>query len=154
MPSDYRFDFSNLRKSPWVGELTRYLAEYEKRARKLFHGLDIKSKGRSARKKGLQNLEKLSAQANRTRQDLERKVTELVQKESKRLGDGVNELLDYVRRVAKAENPPKRPRSHKVRKSTRSTAKARRQTAAPKANLASAPSSTAPTPSQPSLGQP
>lgn len=101
MSQEYRFDFNNLSKSPWVSEITKYLAEYEKKAKKLIQGLDVRSP--VVREKGLENLEKLSSQVSKKRKDFEKKVKGLVHKESKRFNEGINEFLEYVRTIAKAD---------------------------------------------------
>ncbi len=106
MPQDFKFDFSNLSNSPWVGDLGRHIAAYEKRAKQLVREIDLRSRG--AREKSLKRLEQLSNQLNKARGQFERRATDLLQKESKRLNGRVNELMGYIRSIAKAEKPAKK----------------------------------------------
>ena len=131
MPHDFKFDFSNLVKSPWMTELNRYVSKYEKQAKELISELDRKS--RQARSNGVHNLEKLTAQILKVRQELEKKVTELAQKESIRVNEVLNELLEYVRSIAKSDKPmpSKRPVKRSAAGKARKSA-ARKPSGAPR----------------------
>jgi hypothetical protein len=102
MPQELKFDFESLKRSAWVGQLTKHLNEYEKVVRKWMRQLDTKSQ--KARGQGIKKLDKLSAHIAKTRVELEKRITSLVQTETKRLNRGVQEFLDYARMVAKAES--------------------------------------------------
>ncbi|MBI1860863.1 MAG: hypothetical protein HYR96_08095 [Deltaproteobacteria bacterium] len=131
MSQEFKFDFANLTKSPWVTELNRHLVEYEKKAKQLARELDLRSRG--AREKSLKGLEQLTGQLNKTRQDLEKRATALLQKESKRLNLKLNEFLEYVQSIAKAEKPA---RKAKGKQKAKSSAKRARKASAPRRDQA------------------
>lgn len=78
-----------------VDQLSKQLATYEKRVKTLVHDMDVST--RDARKQGRERLDGFLNDLRVRRDQLEKKVTELVNTESKKIQDGVNELVAYLK---------------------------------------------------------
>ena len=96
-----KLDLKKLANSELVGSLTKHLTQYEGKLKKLLNEFDLKS--REARSKGQKQIDKVSQQFRQTRGDLEKRVTNLLHQEGKRLNEGVNDLVNYLKSVAKSE---------------------------------------------------
>lgn len=78
-----------------VEQLTKQFAAYEKRVKGLVHEMDVST--RDARKQGRERLDRFLEDLRGRRGLLEKKVTELVSSESKKIQEGVNELVAYLK---------------------------------------------------------
>jgi TolA-binding protein len=78
-----------------VDQLSKQFAAYEKRLKTLVHDMDVQT--RDARKQGRDRLDRFLDELRGRRDVLEKRVTELVSTESKRIHEGVNELVTYLK---------------------------------------------------------
>lgn len=78
-----------------VEQLTKQLAGYEKRVKQIVHDMDVST--RDARKQGRDRLDRFLEDLRGRRSQLEKKVTELVSTESKKIHEGVNDLVAYLK---------------------------------------------------------
>ena len=123
-----RFDLKKIANTPWVENLTKQFNGYESRVKRLVKDIDLK--GREARTKGKKQLNRFTHQLQKTRNEVEKKVTVLINKESKKLNGKVTELFKYLKTMANNE------KQVKVKKTTakkRNTVSAKKK-AAPKKN--------------------
>lgn len=104
-----KLDLKALANSELMGSLSKHLNTYEKKVKKLVNDFDLKS--RDARHKGQLQLDKLANQFKKTRSDLEKRVTGLLHAEGQRLNQGVSELFNYLKSIAKNEKLEKKPLS-------------------------------------------
>ncbi len=96
-----KLDLKKLAESELAQSLSRHLNSYEVRVKRLVKDFDVKS--REARDKGQKQLDKFAGQLKRTRTGLEKRVSTLYHHESQRLNQGVNELFNYLKSIAKSE---------------------------------------------------
>jgi methyl-accepting chemotaxis protein len=89
---------SQLKNAAWLGDLSQHLNEYEKRLKSVVKDLDLKS--RDARDKSRKQLDTFTKQLKKTRTDLEKRVKSLVNQEAKRLNEGFNELVTYLKSLS------------------------------------------------------
>lgn len=99
--SNIKVDFSKWANHPSINQLTRQITTYEKRVSSLVKGFDLK--GREARKRSRKQLDKVLVQLKQTRANVEKKVTQLVNVEGKKLNKRVNELVSYLKVVSRKE---------------------------------------------------
>jgi hypothetical protein len=100
-----KLDLKKLSKSELVENLSRHLSAYEDRWKKVLRDFDVKS--RDARDRSREQWDKFSRQLKDRRVELEKRVTNTFQVESKRLSrqinQGANELFNYLKSIAKNE---------------------------------------------------
>ncbi|MSP18921.1 MAG: hypothetical protein EXR74_05060 [Bdellovibrionales bacterium] len=99
--SNLKVDFSKWANHPSINSLTRQITTYEKRVSSLVKGFDIK--GREARKRSRKQLDKVLVQLKQTRANVEKRVSQLVSLEGKKLNKRVNELVSYLKVVSRKE---------------------------------------------------
>ena len=110
-PSMLKLDLKAIANSELVGNLSKHLTAYEKKVKELVNDFDLKS--RDARAKGQRQLDKLAGQFKKTRTELEKRVTGLLHIEGQRLNQGVSELFNYLKNIAKNEKLDMKPSSSK-----------------------------------------
>ena len=131
--SNLKVDFSKWAKHPAISQLTEQLNTYEKRVSTLVKNFDLK--GREARQRSREQLDKVVGQLKETRGKVEKKVTQLVSLEGKKLNKRVNELVNYLNAMAKKEgleNANVRGRAKKSTRTARKTTKSARKPRAKK----------------------
>ena len=99
--SNLKVDFRKWAKHPAINQLTQQVNTYEKRVSALVKDFDLK--GREARERSRKQLDKVLVQLKQTRSKVEKKVTQLIQAEGKRLNKRVNELVSYVAQMSRQE---------------------------------------------------
>lgn len=105
-----------------LGKFTHQLSGYEEKVRGLVKDFDVKSQ--KARETSRERLDQFAKQVKKTRNNVEKKVVGLVTEERERLQLKVNDLVEYLRRVAKVESSsPKRKASAKSTSSRATSAK-------------------------------
>lgn len=82
-------------------DLKRLASSYEDRVRKMVHDFDLKS--REARENSLKQFDKFAVQLRKTRGNVEKRVTALLNEEGKRLNEAVTELFQYLKSMSKDE---------------------------------------------------
>ena len=99
--SNLKVDFIKWANHPSINSLTRQITTYEKRVSSLVKGFDVK--GREARKRSRKQLDKVLVQLKQTRANVEKKITQLVSLEGKKINKRVNELVGYLKVVSRKE---------------------------------------------------
>lgn len=101
--SDARFklDLKQIANSALVHNLSDQINQYEKRVRALVKDFDHRS--RTARERSRVQLDRFATQLKRTRTDLEKRVATLINSESRRLNQGVHDIVGYLKHVANHE---------------------------------------------------
>lgn len=99
-----------------LGKFTHQLSGYEERVRDLVKEFDEKSQ--HARETSKERLELFTKQLKKTRTTVEKKVVNLVSEERERIQGRMNNLVDYLRRVAKVERSNPSARKTSAQKST------------------------------------
>ncbi len=99
MPFNLNIDLKKLSKESLksVDQLSKQFVSYEKRVKKLVHEMDVST--RDARKQGRERLDSFLQELRDRRDALEQKVSELVHLEGKRINEGVNELVAYLKQL-------------------------------------------------------
>ncbi len=115
--SNLKVDFTKWAKHPAINQLTQQLSTYEKKVATLVKGFDLK--GREARERSHQQLNKVVGQLKQTRTKVEKKITHLVNLEGKRLNKQVNKLVTYLTQVARQEDHKKATTIGRAKKTTR-----------------------------------
>ncbi len=105
---------SSLRNSDWLQGVSKQWTGYEKRLKSVVQDLDLKS--RDARDKSRKQLDAFAHQLQKTRVDVEKKVTHLINYEAGRINQGFNELVTYLKSLSLNEKLAK-PVSKKSSKS-------------------------------------
>jgi hypothetical protein len=120
----FNIDFKKLSQESLkaVDQLSKQFVAYEKRLKTLVHDMDVQT--RDARKQGRDRLDRFLDELRSRRNALEKRVTELVSTESKRIQEGVNELVTYLK-VLRANGAAisRPPRPAKATKSAGSRSK-------------------------------
>lgn len=119
-------DLKRLAKSNLVSNLSKQFNQYEGRVKKLVHEFDIKS--REARDNSRKQIDKFTTHLKETRVQVERRVSEVLNEESKRLNGRMTELFNYLKSIARNEKIAQKEASSTKRKS----AKARSSETTPK----------------------
>lgn len=103
-----------------VEDLSKQFGTYEKRVREAVKQFDVK--GREAKAKGQEQLDKFAAQVKRTSLELEKHFKSLVNQEGKVLNKGLNELFAYFKTLTAAAPAQKKATAKKSggRKSSKS----------------------------------
>jgi hypothetical protein len=101
MQGKLKEELRRLASSQLVGKISRQLNEYERSLKKLAKEFEVKS--RDARKKSRTHLDGFASQLKRTRGDVEKKVVTLLNHEGKRLNEGVGQVFNYLKTMAKNE---------------------------------------------------
>ena len=107
-------DLKRLAKSNLVVNLSRHFNQYEGRVKRLVQDFDLKS--REARENGKKQIDKFTSQLKETRGQVERRVSEVLNEESKRLNDRMTELFNYLKSVARNEKIARKGKSTSVKK--------------------------------------
>lgn len=94
-------DLKRLADTPFAHNLTKQFSAYEDRVREVVHGLELKS--REARAQSLKRIDEFTDQLKKTRGQVEKKVSTLLNEEGKRLNAKVTELLNYLKSMARDE---------------------------------------------------
>lgn len=94
-------DWKKIAASPWMATLSKQFNYYEGKVKSLVHEFDLKSQ--VARIKGKKQINKFSAQLKKTRKEVEKKVTKLLNEEGHLINDKVSELVDYLKSMAQEE---------------------------------------------------
>jgi len=126
--SSLKVDFSKWAKHPAISQLTQQISSYEKRISHLVKDFDLK--GREARERSRKQLNEVLGQLKRTRSKVEKKVTDLVQVEAKRLNKRVSDLMAYISKISKQEANQKVAsvgRAKRTTKASRRSAKSSRK---------------------------
>lgn len=97
----WKADWKRLAGSPLVGNLSKHLNAYEGKVKKLVRDFDLKS--RDARETSRKQIDKFTIQLKRTRTEVEKKVTVLLNEEGQRLNKAMAELFNYLKSMAKNE---------------------------------------------------
>jgi len=99
MPFNFNIDLKKLSKESLksVDQLSKQFVTYEKRVKKLVHEMDVST--RDARQQGRERLDSFLKELRVRRDALEQKVAELVHLEGKRINEGVNELVTYLKQL-------------------------------------------------------
>lgn len=84
-----------------LGKFTHQLSGYEERVRDFVKEFDEKSQ--HAREASRERLDQFTKQLRKTRTTVEKRVVSLVSEERERLQLKMNDLVEYLRRVAKVE---------------------------------------------------
>jgi hypothetical protein len=84
-----------------VEELSKQFDAYEVKVRDAVKQFDVK--GRAAKAKGQEQLDKFATQVKKTGQELEKQFKTFLNQENKMLNKGLNELFAYFRTLSKAE---------------------------------------------------
>lgn len=128
-----KLDLKKLANSELVANLSKHLTTYEKRVKGLVSEFDLKS--RDARQKGQEQIDKLAGQFKRSRNELEKRVSSLLHQEGQRLNQGVNDLFNYLKSIAKSEKLGKKsaaPTKKKASKGDASSATKKNATRKPR----------------------
>ena len=115
---NFKVDFSKWAKHPAINQLTQQVTTYEKRVAGLVKDFDLKS--REARERSRKQLDKVLVQLKQTRAKVEKRVTQLVQLESKKLNKRVNELVAYVSKISRQEVKVRAAAAGRAKKTTTS----------------------------------
>jgi hypothetical protein len=143
MASKFKVDLKKLMNKPQVENLSKHLTEYDHKVKELVKELNLKS--RDAREKGKVQLDRFTAQVQKTRTDVEKNVKTLLQQEGKVLNQKVNELVTYLKGLAANE---KKAAAAPVETTKKKTAKAgTKKAGAPRARAKKAASATEAPPS-------
>ncbi len=128
-----KFDFKKIASTPWVANLTKQFNSYESRVKKLVKELDLK--GKEARTVGRDQLVRFTDQLQKTRTQVEKKVTVLINEEGKKINDRVTELFKYLKTMANNVEKPagKKGSSQKKSSKVKSTA-AKKKSSKPKSS--------------------
>jgi SMC interacting uncharacterized protein involved in chromosome segregation len=118
-----------------VEQLSKQFAAYEKRLKTLVHDIDVQT--RDARKQGRDRLDRFLDELRSRRDVLEKRVTELVRTESKRIQEGVHELVTYLKMLrangAASSGAPRSAKATKAAGSRRKTGGKKKASGAKKA---------------------
>ncbi len=96
-----RNELNRLANLQVVSQFSKQLGSYEKKVKGLVKGFDVKS--REARVKGLKQMDAFASQVKKVRGQLEKRVREVLNKETDRLNEGLTELFKYLKTVSKSE---------------------------------------------------
>lgn len=105
-------DIKKFVNSPFAKSLSKQFVTYEGKVKKLMHEFDIKSQ--PARVRGRKQIDKFTKQLRKTRTEIEKKVSSLVNREVQDLNGRITDLVRYLKAVALKETPSS---SQKGRKS-------------------------------------
>lgn len=97
VPEKVKAELKRFLSSKQVEEISKQLDVYEKRVREAVRQFDVK--GREAKEKGQEHLDKFAAQLKRTGHQLEKQFKAFVNTEGKALNRGLNELFTYFRGI-------------------------------------------------------
>lgn len=131
--SKFKFDLQTLKElksqlpkeaTQALGKFTHQLSGYEERVREIVKEFDEKSQ--KAKETSRERLDQFAKQLKKTRTTVEKKVVNLVSLERDRLQLKVNDLVDYLRRVAKVETAGKKTSAKRTR--TNGAAKSKKTT--------------------------
>jgi len=106
-------EFERFTKLDIVKNISKRVNTYEKRVRGLVDDLDLSSF--DAKVEGRKQLNKFQKQLKQTRRDLEGRVGDVIQKESKRINTRYNELVSILKTLSDGATT-KRPRKKTKRK--------------------------------------
>ena len=109
-----RVDLKKLSKLPVLNHFSDQLTGYESRLKGIVKDLDLRSKG--AREKSRRKLDKFAGQIRKTRSEVEKQVIKIVNREGKKLNNGLTHILEYLRSVAVTED---RVPARKAKKSSK-----------------------------------
>lgn len=93
-----------------------YWPNYESRLKKIVEDLDVQSK--KAREISRKQLDYFSKQLKVTRAEIEKRVSDVVQKEAKKLNDRALDLIEYLKKVSASEETPKATPSKTKKRNT------------------------------------
>lgn len=133
MSLNIRDEFQKFLKSNVVGDISKTLNSYEKKAKQLVGKFNLKSQ--QTRAKSKKQLEQFSKQLQRTRNEVEKTVRKLLDSEAKILTQGYSELIAQIKSLAEAETKTKT-------KSSKTKAAKPKAAAAPKKKASSKAKST------------
>lgn len=126
-------DLKSLIKSERFNQLAKGISSgisgYEKRVKAFVKDLDIK--GRDARTKSKEQLDRFTTQLRTTRTELEKRVVTLVNSEADRLNKGFNELVGKLKHLSQQEQQALKKSKGKAKAKVRASAK-KASSAAPK----------------------
>lgn len=122
--SNLKVDFSKWAKHPAINQLTQQVNAYEKRVSTLVKDFDLK--GREARERSRKQLNKVLVQLKQTRAKVEKRVTQLIQTEGKRLNKRVTELMNNVAKMSRQEANERAATPGRAKKSGRTVRKTTR----------------------------
>ncbi len=127
VPERVKSELKRFLNAKQVQELSRQLDTYEKRVREAVKQFDVK--GREARTKGQEQLDKFAEQVKKTGQDLERQLKAFMSQEGKQLNKGLNELFTYFKGIRQSETPKRAVKTaakKTVKKASKSSATVRK----------------------------
>jgi len=94
-------DIKKIANSQIVTGISKQFNEYEGRVRKLVQEFDLKS--REARQRSRRQIDQFTNQLQKTRKQVERRVTDVIEKEGKILNGRATVLFKYLKSVANSE---------------------------------------------------
>ena len=94
-------DLKKIANSTVVSNLSKQFNQYEHRVKKFVNEFDLRS--REARDRSRQQIDQFTNQLQKTRKQVEKRVTQVIEKEGKRLNGRATELFNYLKSVAKNE---------------------------------------------------
>jgi len=94
-------DLKKIANSTVVSNLSKQFNQYEHRVKKFVNEFDLRS--REARDRSRQQIDQFTTQLQKTRKQVEKRVTQVIEKEGKRLNGRATELFNYLKSVAKSE---------------------------------------------------
>ena len=126
MQEKLKLDLKRLANSALANNLSKHLNEYESKVKEMVHGFDLKS--RYAREKSRKRLDEFAKQLKKTRGDLEKRVSTLVNQEGVRLNKRVTELFNYLKSVAGNEKIGLRAAPSKKKKASKASTQSANKT--------------------------
>lgn len=125
-------DLKKIANSALVSNLSKQFNSYENRVRKFVTEFDLKS--REARTRSRKQIDQFADQLQKTRKEVEKRVTKVIEKEGKRLNGRATVLFNYLKSVAKNEKLAQKAASAKKgaskarSRATSTTKRAKRKT--------------------------